>query len=79
MVLFCFTGKLSEIVKTFLLAGDKFTSGIHLRKPGFTYSAVKRLQKTRKESKKLKETDNLQYICQNELDKCCFDKYIVMS
>ena len=70
---------MSEIVKTFLLAGDNFTSGIHLRQPGFTYSAVKRLQKTRKESKKLKETDNLQYICQNELDKCCFDKYIVMS
>ena len=30
---------MNEIIKTFLLAGDKFMPGIHLRQPVFTYSA----------------------------------------
>ena len=31
--------KMNEIVNTILLAGDKFMSDIHLKQPGFTYSA----------------------------------------
>ena len=30
---------MNEIVNKILLAGDKFTSEMHLRQPGFTYSA----------------------------------------
>ena len=30
---------MNAIVNKFLLAGDKFMSEIHLRQPGFTYSA----------------------------------------
>ena len=30
--------KMNKIKNKFLLAGDKFVSEIHLRKPGFTYS-----------------------------------------
>ena len=30
---------MNEIVNKFLLAGDKFMLEIHLRQPGFTYSA----------------------------------------
>ena len=30
---------MSEIVNKFLLAGDKLTPKMHLRKPGFTYRA----------------------------------------
>ena len=30
---------MNETVNKFLLAGDKFMAGIHLRQPGFTYSA----------------------------------------
>ena len=30
---------MNEIVKKFLLAGDKFMPEMHLRKPGFIYSA----------------------------------------
>ena len=30
---------MNEIVKKFLLAGDKFMTEMHLRQPGFTYSA----------------------------------------
>ena len=31
--------KMNEIVNTFLLVGDKFMPEMHLRQPGFTYSA----------------------------------------
>ena len=30
---------MNKIVNTFLLAGDKFMQEIHLKQPGFTYSA----------------------------------------
>ena len=30
---------MNDIVSTFLLAGDKFIPEMHLRKPGFIYSA----------------------------------------
>ena len=30
---------MNEIVNKFLLAGDKFMSGMHLKQPAFTYSA----------------------------------------
>ena len=30
---------MNEIVNKFLLAGDKFMPEMHLRQPGFTYSA----------------------------------------
>ena len=44
---------------------------MQLRQPGFTYSALDHLQKTKKESKNLKKQDS-RYIYQNELDKACF-------
>ena len=31
--------KMNEIVNTFLLVGDKFMPEMHLKQPGFTYSA----------------------------------------
>ena len=31
--------KMNEIIVTFLLAGDTFMPEVHLRQPGFTYSA----------------------------------------
>ena len=30
---------MNEIVNKFLLVGDKFMPEVHLKKPGFTYSA----------------------------------------
>ena len=41
-LLFCFNllaYKMNEIVNTFLLAGAKFMPEMHLKQPGFTYSA----------------------------------------
>ena len=50
-MIFCFecVGKLykmNEIVK-FLLAGDKFMPKMHLKQPGFTYSACRPFTKNK--------------------------------
>ena len=38
--MFCFkVYKMNEIINKFLLVGDKFMPGIHLRQPGFPHSA----------------------------------------
>ena len=48
-------------VNTFLLAGDKFMPEIHLKQPGFTYSACgpfkRRIQKTKEKFKNLKKQE----------------------
>ena len=48
---------MNEIVNKFLLAGDKFMPEMHLRQPGFTYSACGHLQKKKKEYKNLKKQE----------------------
>ena len=40
---------MNEIVKKFLLAGDKFMSETDLREPGFTYSTSGPFTKTKSE------------------------------
>ena len=47
-------------------------SEMHVRQPGFTYSACGLLTKNEKRTQKFKETGDSQYIYQNELDKACF-------
>ena len=47
---------MNEIVKKFLLAGDKFMPEIHLKQPGFTYSACGPFTKN-KEFKNLKKQE----------------------
>ena len=63
---------MNEIVNTFLLAGDKFMLEMHLKQPGFTYSACGPFTKNKKRIQKFKETVDLRYIYKNELDKACF-------
>ena len=48
---------MNEIVKNekFLLVGDKFMPEVHLRQPGFTYSACGPFTKNNKEFKDLKK------------------------
>ena len=45
---------------------------IHLRQPRFTYSACGLVTKNKEGIQMLKETRDLWYIYQNELDKACF-------
>ena len=56
---------MNEIVKKFLLAGNKPKPKMHLRQPGFIYSACRRFNKNTGRIQKLKETGDLQYIYQN--------------
>ena len=64
--------KTNEIVNTFLLAGDKFMPEMHLKQPGFTYSACGPFTKNKERIQKFKETGDTSYIYKNELDKACF-------
>ena len=64
---------MNEIVNKFLLAGDKFMPEMHLRQPGFTYSACGPFTKNIEQIKKFKETRDARYIYQNELDKLVFN------
>ena len=64
---------MNEIVNNFLLAGDKFMREMHLRQPGFTYSASGPFTKNKERIQKFKETGDTNYIYKNELDKAaCF-------
>ena len=44
---------------------------LHLRQPGFTYSACGRFTKHYERIKKFSQKGNLKYIYKNELDKAC--------
>ena len=63
---------MNATVNKFLLAGDKFMPEMHLKQPGFTYSACSPFTKNKERIKKFKETGDSRYIYQNELDKACF-------
>ena len=63
---------MNEIVNELLLAGGKFMPEMHLRQPGFTYSACGPFTKNKERIQRFKETGDLRHIYQNELDKVCF-------
>ena len=63
---------MNEIVQKFLLASDRFTPKMHLKQPGFTYSACGPFTKNKERIQKFKEMGDTSYIYKNELDKACF-------
>ena len=63
---------MNEIVNKFLLAGNKFLPEMHLKQPAFTYSACGPFTKNKERIQKFKEEGDTSYICENELDKACF-------
>ena len=63
---------MNEIANNFLLAGDKFIPEMHLKQPGFTYSACSPFTKNKERIKKCMQTGNIDFIHRNELDKACF-------
>ena len=65
---------MNKIINKFLLAGEKFMPEIYLRQPGFTYSACGPFTKNKERIRKFKETGQLRYIYQNELDKACLQQ-----
>ena len=64
--------KMNEIINKLLLAEDKFMLKMHLRQPGFIYSACGPFARNKEEIHKFKETEDSRYIYQNELGKACF-------
>ena len=63
---------MNEIVNKFLLAADKFMTEMHLKQPGFAYSACGPFTKNKERIQKFKETGDTSYIYRNEVDKACF-------
>ena len=62
---------MNEIVNMFLLAGDRFMPDMHLRQPGFRFSACGLFTKNNERIQKFKETGDSRYIYQNELAETC--------
>ena len=55
---------MNKIVNKFLLAGDKVMPEMHLKQPGFTYSACGPFTKNKERMQKFKETGDSRYIQQ---------------
>ena len=51
------------------MVGDKCMPEVHLRQPGFTYSACGRFTKNKERIQNFKQTGDSRYIYRNELDK----------
>ena len=45
---------------------------MHLKQPGFTYSACGPFTKNKQRTEKFMQTGNTDFICRNKLDKACF-------
>ena len=63
---------MNEITNKFLLAGDKFMPEMHLKQPGFTYSACGPFTKNKERIEKFMQTGNTDFIYKNELERACF-------
>ena len=63
---------MNEIINKFLLAGDKFMPEMHLKQPGFTYSARGPFTKNQRRIQKFMQIGDANYIYRNALDKACF-------
>ena len=53
---------MNNTINKFLLAGDKFMPEMHLRQPGFTYSACGPFTKHKERIKKFEQTGDTRYI-----------------
>ena len=63
---------MNEVVNKSLLAGDKYMPEMHLKQPGFTYSACGPFTKNNERIEKFMAAGNTNFIYKNELDKACF-------
>ena len=63
---------MNEIVNQFLLADNKFMPEMHLKQPGYTYSTNGPFTKNKERIEKFMQTENIDFVYKNELDKACF-------
>ena len=66
--IFFWAYKMNEIVNKFLLVGNKFMPEMHLKQPGFTYSACSPFTRNKERTEKIVQTGNKDYISRNKLD-----------
>ena len=60
---------MNEIVNNFFLGREKFIPEIHLKQPGFTYSACGLFTKNKERIQKFFQTGNTDYIYKNNVHK----------
>ena len=60
---------MNDIINNFLLVGDKFMPEMHLKQPGFTYSACGPFTKNKERIEKFMQSGNTDFIYKNELNK----------
>ena len=63
---------MNKIIHNYLLTGDRFMSELHLKQPGFAYSACGTFTKHCERIQKFREKDSLKHLYRNELNKACF-------
>ena len=63
---------MNEIVNKFFLAGDNFMPEMHLKQPGFTYSACGPFTKNKERIEKFMHTGNANFVYKYELEEACF-------
>ena len=63
---------MNKVVDRFLKIGDRFMPEMHLRQPGFTYSACGPSTKNKQRIRKFTGEGDTKYLYRNELDKACF-------
>ena len=56
---------MNEIINKFLLVGDKFMAEMHLKQPGFTYSARGPFIKNKERIEKFMKTGNTDFVYKN--------------
>ena len=69
---------MNEIVNKFLLVGDKFMPELHLKHPGFTYSAYGPLTKNKERIEKFMQAGNTDFIYKIYLIKLAFNMIWLM-
>ena len=70
---------MNEIVNKFLLTGDKFMPEMHLKQPGFTYSACGPFTKNKERVERFMQTEHKHFTYKNDLDKSCFQHDMTYS
>ena len=69
--IFFWVYKMNEIENKFLLVGIKFVPEMHIKEPGFAYSACGPSTKNKERIVKFMQTGNTDFIYRNELGKVC--------
>ena len=70
---------MNEIVNNFLLAGDKFMPEMHLKQPGFTYSACGPITKNKERIEKFMQAGNTDFIKINLIRLVCSTIWLMVN